>query len=68
MIPVRSIRLEPLGNPNQGGGIMTMDGEVIPTGVVQAHIMPSAGKVFIKWMSGIFLKAGVRILNTSFSS
>ncbi len=54
MIPVRSIRLEPLGNPNQGGGIMTMDGEVIPTGVVQAHIMPSAGKVFIKWKSGIF--------------
>ena len=48
LIPVRAIRLEPLGNPNQGAGIMTMDGEVIPTGVVQAHIMPSVAKVFVK--------------------
>ena len=48
LIPVRAIRLEPLGNPAQGYGLMTMDGEVIPTGIVQAHIMPSASKVFIK--------------------
>jgi hypothetical protein len=48
IIPVRAIRLEPLGNSTQGGGIMTLDGEVVPTGIVQAHILPSAAKVFIK--------------------
>jgi diacylglycerol kinase family enzyme len=48
IIPVRAIRLEPLGNPTQGAGIMTMDGEMIPTGMVQAHILPSAAKVFVK--------------------
>jgi diacylglycerol kinase family enzyme len=48
IIPVRAIRLEPLDNPTQGAGIMTMDGEMIPTGMVQAHILPSAAKVFVK--------------------
>ena len=48
IIPVRAFRLEPLGNSTQGAGIMTLDGEVIPTGLIQAHIMPSAAKVFVK--------------------
>jgi len=37
-----------LGNPTQGAGLLTLDGEVIPSGMVQAHIMPASGRCFVK--------------------
>ena len=49
IIPIRAFRLDPLGGSStQGGGIMTLDGELIPTGLLQGHIMPSAAKLFVK--------------------
>ena len=47
LIPVRAFRLIPDEN-NPGKGIMAVDGERVPAGPVQAHIMPAAARLFVK--------------------
>ena len=39
LVPVRAFRLEPRG------GLLTVDGELIPTGPVQARVLPSVANV-----------------------
>lgn len=50
-VKVKAFRLEPIGLVNNdqvqtsNRGIMMVDGEIVPTGVIQAEIMPSMGKI-----------------------
>ena len=47
MVPVQALRLEPL-NPSCLG-VMTLDGEVIPSGPLQATVLPSMLNVMTRW-------------------
>ena len=40
-IPVRALRIE----PSSPGGYITVDGEVVPYGPVQAEVLPSGGRL-----------------------
>lgn len=50
-VKVKAFRLEPIGLVNNdqvqisNKGIMMVDGEMVPTGVIQAEIIPSVGKI-----------------------
>ena len=50
VIPVQAARIEPL--PNDGkedkAGRMALDGELVETTAIQAHVMPKVAKVFTK--------------------
>ena len=41
MIPVRAFRIEPL----EDRGYMTVDGEMVPRGVMQASVLPSMVRI-----------------------
>ena len=47
IIPCLAVRIEPSGN-DRAEGTMTVDGEVIPHGPVQARVVPSACRVLTK--------------------
>ena len=48
IIPVNSVRIEPLENDTESKATMTVDGELIESGPVQCHIMKNAAKVYSK--------------------
>ena len=47
MIPVRAFRIEPATS----NGYMTIDGESVPVGPIQAELLPGAGRVISRWRS-----------------
>ena len=53
VIPVQAARIEPLPNGEGRGqedkmGRMALDGELVETTAIQAHVMPKVAKVFTK--------------------
>ena len=52
VIPVQAARIEPLPNSDGGKedkvGRMALDGELVETTAIQAHVMPKVAKVFTK--------------------
>lgn len=51
-VKIKAFRLEPIGQlnanrqvDNSNSGIMMVDGERVPTGIIQAEIMPSMGNI-----------------------
>ena len=46
IIPVKAFRMVPTDNDS---GFLTMDGESIPVGPIQAQIVPSMLNLFVKW-------------------
>ena len=47
MIPVEAFRVEPSGKT----GYLTVDGEVIPWGPLQAQVLPSKGRIITRWIA-----------------
>lgn len=51
VIPVQAARIEPLPRDDRGDdklGTMCLDGELVKTTAVQAHVMPKTAKIFTK--------------------
>lgn len=44
IIPATGIRLV----PHDATGLLTVDGEVVPYGPLEAHVMPGAGRVMVR--------------------
>ena len=48
MIPVKAVRIESMDKNKESEGKLTVDGELIESGIIQCHIMKNSAKIYSK--------------------